>query len=384
MKEALLRGDTKAQFTATKTFVAAAGRALELHKSFDIDNDAAMSEEITQELSDISKQLQGENIASTYRDLAVNHTNRHRIALDKKVATALLGLSQQGAGLTIRRAIAEVLTKEVKFYGEYAEAVPPQVVFEGWDLDKELEPWQGKSMDELWTVLGLRETKHIVGMAKYRDPELEYNSWKTTQFTHWWDDPAIPAERKSPLEPNYHQLVGVIKCVQWLTSGRGGLIADEVGVGKTGQVIMSLLMYFQLLQAQQANIPLPPLLGECRYVSRPTRPRCADTAGGRAHALARVSARNAHAENPLGIPPTTTLSPDPIIIVLPPSLVVQWENEFRRWCEKGTVNIMPYTGKFNARGRKSFWAAADSASKDQGRVVILTTLTVSTNTHGQC
>ncbi|KIP01486.1 hypothetical protein PHLGIDRAFT_45582, partial [Phlebiopsis gigantea 11061_1 CR5-6] len=115
--------------------------------------------------------------------------------------------------------------------------------------------------DQLWEALGLGETKRIVGMAKYRDPELEYTSWNTTEGEPWWEDSAIPESRKVPLEPNYHQLVGVIKCLGWMTTKRGGLIADEVGVGKTGQVIMSLLMYFQLLQAQQLNVSFPPQLG---------------------------------------------------------------------------------------------------------------------------
>lgn len=174
---------------------------------------------------------------------------------------ALVGLSTDAAIQLIERDIAVALAVESQHYQsveEYASGQRPQVELQSWNLDAALVPYSGMTMSELWDILGLGVNQRIIGMERFLHTPGLLTSWGLPDGVRWWHDPTIPDDKKRELHPRHHQLVGVIKCLQWILAGQGGLIADDVGVGKTGQIIMTVLMYFQLLQIQATPGAIPP------------------------------------------------------------------------------------------------------------------------------
>ena len=194
----------------------------------------------------------------------------HCSALPADVAKAVVGLSGLKATIELERQIDDAIGLSIS-RDEYAAAAPSQVMIEAWDLNKEVEPWNSMPTAELWKSLGPLEAHElpdgsphttIYGMAACRDPLGLATSWGRADGKPWWTDPTIPERRKVPLTLSHHQLVGLRKSLQWLTNGEGGLIADEVGVGKTAQVITLVQYREQLLHQQRMRIPFPPGLGE--------------------------------------------------------------------------------------------------------------------------
>ena len=153
---------------------------------------------------------------------------------------------------------------------EFTMAAPQQVTLESWDLEAELKPWNDMKTEELWKLLGptathqigSEEVRTIIGMAPCHDANQAVTSWARADGEHWWNDPDISDERKVPVRLNHHQLVGVFKAIHWLAAGKGGLFADEVGVGKKAQVIATIQLREQLIFMNKTNHPYPAGLGE--------------------------------------------------------------------------------------------------------------------------
>lgn len=132
-----------------------------------------------------------------------------------------------------------------------------------WNLDAELQTWQKMPPEELWQIInGDPNDHHLHGLAEYRDSNLELSSWSWLRDGRepWWD--IIPDHRRVPLQPRHHQLVGLLKIMSWICKGQGGMIADEVGVGKTGQLLMSIALRNRLIKQYQQSGKYPPQFGE--------------------------------------------------------------------------------------------------------------------------
>ena len=56
-----------------------------------------------------------------------------------------------------------------------------------------------------------------------------------------------------------------------------------------------------------------------------------------------------------GLPPDAKFAEGPVVIVLPPSLIGQWEADLHRWLEPGSINILKYGGVWNRRKRERWW-----------------------------
>lgn len=223
--------------------------------------------------------------------------NRVQSELDKEVAHAIINIAPAGTVEALEALIDEAL----ELYTPDQEGVDGNQFTVGnetdnsladWDLEAELAPWHQTPTEELWQKLGpVRYTdvdtpegrvswNTIIGMEVFRDPYQEYSSWKpmatwrstvsgmksaststeTEDRPSWWQSDDIPEDRKTPLVLSHHQVVGIIKATEWISKGEGGLIADAVGVGKTGQVIGAMQLRWNMLLMQLRNVPLP--LGE--------------------------------------------------------------------------------------------------------------------------
>ena len=116
------------------------------------------------------------------------------------------------------------------------------------DWNEGVEEFQSWTEGDLWSFLGVERLPFFnerFDMANGR---------------HVWDDEELAADIKlsgSPLTPRWHQLVGIIKMVTNCFQGRPVLLMDDVGIGKTLQVVglVCLLTYFHEYFSQHSRFP---------------------------------------------------------------------------------------------------------------------------------
>ncbi|TEB22041.1 hypothetical protein FA13DRAFT_1716383 [Coprinellus micaceus] len=153
------------------------------------------------------------------------------------------------------------------------------------------------------------------------------------------DDPELSAFRLHP-----HQLAGVHATIRKVTLTQpvaghctGVLLADSVGLGKSLQAITTAAFFIDLCTRQVKNLTLPPIIQE--------RPFVADY-------------------SPLPSYPT--------LIVVPGTLLTQWENELKGAFKKKSVDILLYgTG---LEEHKAFWSSSgaygQSAHPPHSRIIL--------------
>ncbi|TEB22051.1 hypothetical protein FA13DRAFT_1641971 [Coprinellus micaceus] len=153
------------------------------------------------------------------------------------------------------------------------------------------------------------------------------------------DDPELSAFRLHP-----HQLAGVHATIRKVTLTQpvaghctGVLLADSVGLGKSLQAITTAAFFIDLCTRQVKNLTLPAIIQE--------RPFVADY-------------------SPLPSYPT--------LIVVPGTLLTQWENELKGAFKKKSVDILLYgTG---LEEHKAFWSSSgaygQSAHPPHSRIIL--------------
>ena len=112
------------------------------------------------------------------------------------------------------------------------------------------EELNSKTTDELWTMLGLHSTKVIPDFNEYVDVNMH----------NYWTDPKYMEEHKEELRglsPRWHQLVGIVKIVFHAFKGEPLMLMDEVGVGKTLQLVgaFCVLNFFHDFYAKNKKFP---------------------------------------------------------------------------------------------------------------------------------
>lgn len=154
--------------------------------------------------------------------------------LPKPIRDALLHLAStediQSLGLEIHERLLRVQREptpdpELDFNPE-----PPVEWEEG------VEEFSTHSMDDLWSLLGLRKTKTLPDFNDKIDPNAH----------NYWSDPEFMAENESslrPLAPRWHQLVGIVKIVLQAFKGEPLMLMDQVGVGKTLQLVGAIAIF---------------------------------------------------------------------------------------------------------------------------------------------
>jgi len=104
------------------------------------------------------------------------------------------------------------------------------------EWEEGVEEFSTKSMDDLWALLGLNKTKTLPDFNDKIDPNA-HNYWSNPEY--------MTANESSlrPLAPRWHQLVGIVKIVVQAFKGEPLMLMDQVGVGKTLQLVGAIAIF---------------------------------------------------------------------------------------------------------------------------------------------
>ncbi|KAJ7914639.1 P-loop containing nucleoside triphosphate hydrolase protein [Mycena leptocephala] len=176
-----------------------------------------------------------------------------------------------------------------------------------------LEEYSHLSVDQLWVLLGLPD-KAIPFFNTKLDPTGLHNPWTEEGNAFFEDD----RNSKINLTPRWHQLVGLYKMMNMAFIAEPVVLMDEVGLGKTLQIIalVACLAYYRDYYHQKKYFP-----------------------GAFKHRMWQGKNGN--------IPTLDS------IVVVPVNLQTQMESEIRRYLYPGTFDIIPYIGAY--KSRKTFW-----------------------------
>ena len=124
------------------------------------------------------------------------------------------------------------------------------------DWEEGVDQYRNSTTEDLCTALGISCVNghpRIPGLQEDIDPTGKLNSWENLEeFLA-----AKAAGKLIPLEVKWHQMVGIHKMITNAFEGKPVLLMDEVGVGKTLQVIATILMLanFRDYYDQNHNFP---------------------------------------------------------------------------------------------------------------------------------
>lgn len=132
-----------------------------------------------------------------------------------------------------------------------------EIDIEEWETG--IENLQSKTMDDIWNDYGLGNVKAVPGFNTREDPTGRIDPWSTEGVRYLAD----PNSDAIPFGPQWHQLLGATGMLLRKFRGRGTLLMDEVGVGKTMQVIIVQMMLIYLRSYKEAHGTYPPLFSKC-------------------------------------------------------------------------------------------------------------------------
>ena len=141
----------------------------------------------------------------------------------------------------------------------YIRSLDPDVEMPGmpeYDPDREgdvkwnegVEEFADRSMAELWGFLGVTRLPF-------------FNEWfDLLNSEDGWSDAETAAriqQSGEPLRPRWHQLVGIIKMLTNVFAGKPVLLMDDVGIGKTMQVVglIAMLAYYREYHDEHKRFP---------------------------------------------------------------------------------------------------------------------------------
>ncbi|TFY53992.1 hypothetical protein EVJ58_g9128 [Rhodofomes roseus] len=251
--------------------------------------------------------------------------------LPKRFVEALALLAKQEDVAALTAEIAMLLSDEE------VEPIEVNIVDEGMnfqDWGTGVEEYHNTDMDTLWAYIGRQKEKSIPFFNAKESAIGEVDPWSEQGIKEMQAPDAVP------LEPRWHQLVGIIKMLDNYLAGRPTLLMDAVGVGKTMQVVgfICVLAYFHEYFAQHKKFP------------------------GKYNNITYRGAGN---------------TPDrPNLIIVPVALEHQVLRETHRYVRPKTFDLMSYTSTVRVPGKaKSFWTVVDSFAQPPHRQIILATNT---------
>ncbi|TDL13389.1 hypothetical protein BD410DRAFT_847004, partial [Rickenella mellea] len=186
--------------------------------------------------------------------------------------------------------------------------------------------------------MSTEELQRQLGIAQY--PKKAFPVFMTKrhpEFKTAWTHPKL-FETDSPdledLALKWHQLGGIHAMVQLGFSGKGTLLTDGVGIGKTAQLMgLMAFMMTQIQQKEEGKATLQGVSLSATWADVVTDP------SGRQPAV--------RTQRPLRSLPH--------LIVVPPNLVPQWNSELRTWYIAHGVDILEYST--NEQKREVFWGS---------------------------
>ena len=107
--------------------------------------------------------------------------------------------------------------------------------------------------DDLWTYLGFAAKQKLPFFQEFTNPDAVIEPW-TEEGERWLADQGSARE---PLQPCWHQLVGVFRILQHSFKETPVLLMDGVGTSKMFQVISFIvcLTYYQVYYAKTGKFP---------------------------------------------------------------------------------------------------------------------------------
>ena len=154
--------------------------------------------------------------------------------------------------------LARQLEERVELHKTIADG-PPEIELDPHDpVDwmEGVEHLQTKTEDELYEMLGF-EDKKIPFLASEID--IEPDVAPDAASNEDADDiaPVTQAAEKQPMALKWHQLVGVVKMVERALTSNPILLMDDVGLGKTLQVIalFAVMAYYRQFHAKAGKYP---------------------------------------------------------------------------------------------------------------------------------
>ncbi|PCH38798.1 hypothetical protein WOLCODRAFT_59536, partial [Wolfiporia cocos MD-104 SS10] len=112
-----------------------------------------------------------------------------------------------------------------------------------------VEEYSGLSLEDVKKALGLPDGQFPCFNSK-EDP-LGHDPWTPEGLE------ALKADTALPLNPRWHQYIGVLKMMRCAINGDPVLLMDKVGVGKTMQAVMfiALRVYYREYFTQHGKFP---------------------------------------------------------------------------------------------------------------------------------
>ncbi|KAG2738555.1 hypothetical protein P692DRAFT_201730973 [Suillus brevipes Sb2] len=270
---------------------------------------------------------QRETLSDVLHSLGIDHKGQNQLRLPKPLRDALRFLASEKDISLLAASIQEQLT----FCDPDAETADSVPEFnpdgeDPWDFEwsEGVEEFQNMSEEDLWTILGIPEQR-LPFFNALQDPYGNHDPW-TDKGEEWLKGSG------EPLLLRWHQLVGVAKMVQNAFSGTPILLMDEVGLGKTIQIIALIAILAFYREYYATHNCFPGKIGK------------------------------SHASN----------IPDlPVILVIPANLISQFTSELHRYLRRGSFDILPYQGLWS--NRSSWWKNIWPMSKlPEGRRILIT------------
>jgi hypothetical protein len=118
------------------------------------------------------------------------------------------------------------------------------------EWEEGVEEYATKSMPDLWILLGLHSSKRLPDFNLDVDIDM-HNYWTDSEYM------AANQQKLRPLSPRWHQLVGIVKIVTQAFKGEPLMLMDQVGVGKTLQLVgaVVVLNFFRDFYKKSGRFP---------------------------------------------------------------------------------------------------------------------------------
>lgn len=147
------------------------------------------------------------------------------------------------------------MKQQLDAYSDQQEAIP-ELDFEReipLDWSEGVDHLKDKSMEDLWALLGRANDNSIPFFNQRVDSEGIRDPWDS-------DDKAwinSPQNDTVELQPRWHQLVGILRMLERIFEDKPVLLMDEVGLGKTLQVVgvFAFLAYFHECHKMTGDFP---------------------------------------------------------------------------------------------------------------------------------
>ena len=129
------------------------------------------------------------------------------------------------------------------------------------DWETGVEEYQDYNLDQIWAALGLGDSRTLPSFNEVQDDNPDVSErvdpWKKELWNKF-----VASGKGAELRPRWHQLVGIVKIMHHVIEGKPLLLMDQVGVGKTLQIVGAITTYALFHRYYQANGKFPGEFGK--------------------------------------------------------------------------------------------------------------------------